>query len=143
MTPHQAQWLDALESGRYTKGHEYLKRTVNNCTYHCCLGVACEIFKEQLNIKETNADGYHKFGMFLTELPTPITTLLQLRSNTGVLVTKYCPNTDNGVYGVFATLTEINDETNLTLHDIARYIRDNYDNVFYTNTPAEKAGIHP
>jgi hypothetical protein len=89
-------------------------------------------------VETTNKD-YHKFGMFLTDLPCPITKLLQLRGNTGVLKAKYCPNTEKGVYGVFATLTEINDGTNLSLYDIAEYIRNNYDNVFYTNSTAEES----
>jgi hypothetical protein len=142
MTDAQEQWLSALSSGKYTKGKEYLKHEVNGCVYHCCLGVACEVFKDVCEVEETRAGDCSKFGMFLTDLPTPITRLLQLRSNTGALKTKYCPNTEKGVYGIFATLTEINDGTDLTLHDIAEYIRNNYDNVFYTNTPAEKEGVY-
>ena len=48
MTPQQLKWIEALESGDYPQGTGNLKK---DGTY-CCLGVACQIFKDELGIKE-------------------------------------------------------------------------------------------
>ena len=37
-------WVDALRSGDYHQGREYLKRTVYGEPLFCCLGVACDLF---------------------------------------------------------------------------------------------------
>jgi hypothetical protein len=36
------KWIEALRSGKYKQGREYLKKD----GFHCCLGVACEIYNE-------------------------------------------------------------------------------------------------
>jgi hypothetical protein len=43
------QWIAALRSGKYTQGKNYL----NADGSLCCLGVACEIFKDELNLNIT------------------------------------------------------------------------------------------
>ena len=43
---NQQKWIDALRSGKFKKGVGHL----NQDNYFCCLGVACEIFKDELNL---------------------------------------------------------------------------------------------
>lgn len=38
---NRIDWIEALESGDYTKGKMYLRDTDDN---YCCLGVACQLF---------------------------------------------------------------------------------------------------
>ena len=44
--PNQTLWLQALRSGLYAQGKHHL----NNPDGFCCLGVACEIFKDTLDL---------------------------------------------------------------------------------------------
>ncbi len=49
MNPERkALWLEALRSGEYTQGRNSLKREVGpDAARHCCLGVACEVYKRE------------------------------------------------------------------------------------------------
>jgi hypothetical protein len=49
MNPERkALWLEALRSGEYTQGKSQLKREVApDAANHCCLGVACELYKRE------------------------------------------------------------------------------------------------
>jgi hypothetical protein len=45
------QWVNALESGEYKQGRGRLTRIDERGNLsHCCLGVACEVFREQFNV---------------------------------------------------------------------------------------------
>jgi hypothetical protein len=50
--PNQQKWINALESGNFVQGQKFLKVIQDGKPQHCCLGVACEIFKEELNLEE-------------------------------------------------------------------------------------------
>ena len=41
MTENQTKWVEALRSGKYKQGRQYL----NQDGKYCCLGVACEVLK--------------------------------------------------------------------------------------------------
>lgn len=45
--PIQTQWIAALRSGSYAQGKTHL----SSPSGFCCLGVACEIFQQDLNLK--------------------------------------------------------------------------------------------
>ena len=45
--PNQTLWLQALRSGLYAQGMQHL----NSPDGFCCLGVACEIFKDALDLE--------------------------------------------------------------------------------------------
>lgn len=59
----KAKWLEALRSGEYKQGREYLRRG----NYYCCLGVLCDIAVKEGVISE-NRDGgrlsVSTFGVF-------------------------------------------------------------------------------
>lgn len=37
------KWLEALESGEYKQGKNYLRLSLNGEPEYCCLGVACDV----------------------------------------------------------------------------------------------------
>lgn len=41
-------WVNALRSGKYKQGYRFLKCGIVGETYHCCLGVACEIVGDEI-----------------------------------------------------------------------------------------------
>ena len=50
------KWVKALRSGKYKQGKGYLKQfTSKNKPRHCCLGVLCELYDQQMkkNHKKT------------------------------------------------------------------------------------------
>jgi len=45
------EWVAALRSGKYAQGESYLARRIGDeDARYCCLGVACEIFAERLDV---------------------------------------------------------------------------------------------
>ena len=61
------KWVKALRSGKYKQGDGCLKQTnlKKNKTYHCCLGVLCELYNEQMinNKKKKLNDDVDKYGL--------------------------------------------------------------------------------
>ena len=59
----KAKWVAALRSGEYTQ----TKESLNNCRGFCCLGVLCDISKQEtgFGIEETYAenDGAENLGL--------------------------------------------------------------------------------
>lgn len=49
------KWIKALRSKKYARGESYLKQSVNGKVKHCCLGVLCEIYNDDMksNKKKT------------------------------------------------------------------------------------------
>lgn len=48
MNPEIKQlWIDALRSDQYIQGNNYLKYDLEGTTYHCCLGVLCDVYQKQ------------------------------------------------------------------------------------------------
>jgi hypothetical protein len=43
----KAAWLEALRSGRYGQGHEYLRCADE----YCCLGVLCDIYATEMGVR--------------------------------------------------------------------------------------------
>lgn len=50
---HRKQWIDALRSGNYKQGTQYLHRRADNS--YCCLGVACALAGTKAEPKEVRA----------------------------------------------------------------------------------------
>lgn len=51
--PNQQKWVDALRSGEYEQGKEYLE----DDNKYCCLGIACSIAEENGIAVNKNIDG--------------------------------------------------------------------------------------
>lgn len=71
-TEKRLQWLTALRSGSYKQGKRFLHRG----DQFCCLGVACDLNKDILGVKDLGVhveyDGYHSI------LPPPLQQMLGL-----------------------------------------------------------------
>lgn len=62
LSPAVQQWIETLRSGKYEQGTNYLN--AEGKLY--CLGVACEIFKEELELVVTSKTDKDSFKEFKT-----------------------------------------------------------------------------
>lgn len=59
MTPEvKAKWLEALRSGEYEQGRQFLRTRDNE---FCCLGVLCDLAVKAGVIEEPTADGWGEY----------------------------------------------------------------------------------
>ena len=47
---NRKRWIEALRSGKYFQGVGFLHSIEMGAHYYCCLGVACEIFRNEFDI---------------------------------------------------------------------------------------------
>ena len=83
MNTQQARtlWIQALRSGKYKQGQLVLHNLSNDS--YCCLGVACALFAEQLNLTTTHTEYCVKYDRYSSYLPDAVAELLQLRDQYG------------------------------------------------------------
>lgn len=116
---NQRKWLDALRSGEYEQGYNYLQRDGK----FCCLGVACEVF-EVPKVGEASsravfiADGT-AFGTTST-VPVAVKRTLGLRDLRGTFMAG----------SPLSSLASMNDSTKFTFSEIADIIEANPSSVF-------------
>ena len=124
------KWAEALRSGDYTQGKNYLKRTVEGKTSHCCLGVLCEIYYEsnkEENIEESlmwigelsDKDSIHTFDGSTGALSKKVRNWAGIGSDIGYVKSDLLSK---------AYLTEMNDGE-YSFNDIADFIEKNIDNL--------------
>lgn len=71
--PRAAKWVAALRSGEYTQGGAGLRSWIGGMRYHCCLGVAGELFCDPNDVgAQTSLDA----GAFLVRKLEPVALLL-------------------------------------------------------------------
>ena len=70
------EWVEALRSGNYIQGIEYLKQKSDGEIYYCCLGVLCEIEKERFDLQEKEGDFAFEFNETDSVLPKKVSKLL-------------------------------------------------------------------
>lgn len=117
-TPEQLQWLDALESGKYQQGFFNL----NYDGKFSCLGVACDVFKDQLTVQVAgNITSYNGLGFVM---PYKIINLLKLNGYTGLI------NSTRDELIPESSLVKMNDFERRSFKEIAKYIRENPEKVF-------------
>jgi len=114
--PNQEKWLKTLESGIYVQGQSYLNDV--NTNRYCCLGVACEIFKGELNIHCHIVEEVDEKAMAYDKIthaaPTKVVNHLQLYTPYGGTTNKYKTK-----------LTNLNDIYKNSFKEIAAIIREN------------------
>ena len=107
-------WVDALRSGEYKQGKEVLHNIKNNT--FCCLGVACEVLMQHLDIKKTEGEyGGSPVSLYEYEevrerniLPASLRAFL-------------------GVHDTFhLRLFKMNDQYNKSFMEIADFIEETY-----------------
>lgn len=95
------KWIKALLSGKYKQGKGLLKQQDKNKVSHCCLGVLCELYNEDMrkNKKKTLPEeltyGTYSFdntryriGGQTEKLPKPVRRWAGFSSNLGDFVVK-------------------------------------------------------
>lgn len=98
------KWLQALRSGEYRKARYILKRHYSTQPRHCCLGVLCEVIKDEYppatNLIAPHATHGHgkatlsKMGMLdlgtreYCDIPHPVMTRLARMNDGGAPFTK-------------------------------------------------------
>lgn len=108
LLPCQRQWLDAMASGRYRKTKGQLSRDPR---YNCALGVAARELAGR-------SDWFNHDG----DLPADLSEQLQLFSESGVFRPGY--GVDTGTALPQRAVTDLNDDTNLSLVEIGKLFQD-------------------
>lgn len=119
--PNQEKWLQALESGNYAQGKEFLC----DAGKYCCLGVACEIFSEypkQVSKRRHKRKFLCEWNGHFATAPRGVVDALQLFSASG------SPNDP-----FMHSLTTLND-AGYSFSEIAQIVRG--DPSMYFNKPA-------
>ncbi len=127
----QEQWLQALESGKYTQCRETLCLVTGGVPAYCCLGVACELFKDKAGIefdsKINNGEVFWRLpgNEDASILPEEVVRLLNLIDAEGSF-----RDAVQGDTTMVRRLTNANDSHKWSFKQIAEYIRANPRNVF-------------
>lgn len=111
------EWVEALESGRYQQTTGTLAEYKRDGSIgYCCLGVACDVFEERLNLTRNMAGHRILFDNTVASLPFAVREFLGL------------PDTSVHWQGMGkpACLTQLNDVYNLTFEEIAAILRANF-----------------
>lgn len=110
------KWVEALRSGKYQQGTNYLKqRGESGVIRHCCLGVLCEIMppRPDVSIGEAQIEIESKFESGGEQIDAKSTTNL----STKLAV-------DLGLEEYDLELISLNDNRQASFAKIARYIED-------------------
>lgn len=105
--PLQLEWLEALESGKFEQGRDFLRSEDK----FCCLGVACELSGVKSILKDAAGVIKHEYLGERHYLPKEIVDKLKFRDNDG-----------SGNFG--SSIAQLNDEGK-TFKEIAAIIRAN------------------
>ncbi len=122
-TVAQSEWLKILESGKFRQGKELLHQVKNKRSSYCCLGVACKIFKDILNLNYTiQNEVERRYNDEEAGLPEVVYEHLNLHGNFGDLAKLDLPeDVANSVQGC-DSLADMNDQ-GWTHKEIATFIR--------------------
>ena len=107
--PLQLKWVEALESGDYLQGREYLCQVYQGEAHWCLLGVACDLYS-----KAKNDTGVVAFGNHWDTRAIPYSVKRKLKM------------TDKAPGG----LTYLNDFAGKTFMEIASIMRNNTSRFF-------------
>ncbi len=109
------RWLQALRSGRY----QQTTKDLCNLQGHCCLGVACEIFKRDLGLRKHKAPNgqdrwSYRYNNYHFDLPPDVQDSLGLSTRSG--------HFDQIVNIPYVNLSDINDCSGTDFRGIADFI---------------------
>lgn len=117
-TPFQRKWIAALTSGKFRQTKNQLTRRRS----HCCLGLACHILREPLDLKVSEAAitaGGTVYNGDMYRLPDKVKRALGMHAVCGGL--KGEADGDDGFSG--DCLAELNDDYGFKFTDIAKLLR--------------------
>ena len=124
-------WVNALRSGKYKQGRQYLKQGEGNTATHCCLGVLCELYhadrkrKKKKSIKITKDDKFTVFGGLRGVLCNEVKEWAGLSDSTGGF-TGSSIQTKNGYH---SSLASLNDDAGFDFKQIATVIEKLQDKI--------------
>lgn len=114
------KWVEALRSGKYSQGYYTLKDTENN---FCCLGVLCDITKDQLNLEWTLDTAWrYEIDGRRDVPPEKVLDLLGWDTNTEFIKASEIHKILSDWYGIeneMVSLIEMNDSYELSFTQIA------------------------
>lgn len=133
MNQNAKLWIETLRSGKFKQGRGHLKvRSEEAGMYdHCCLGVACELYKEATGDGEwrINDSNYPKFVTPgdpyppNTDLPDPVTEWLGLAHRNGRFY-------ENGDTSRPNFLSNVNDRPDSSFEEVADIIESEPEGLF-------------
>jgi len=122
------RWIEALRSGKYQQGRLSLRNISNQ---FCCLGVLCDIAKDELGLDWILKEEWSKYQIEdnnCTVLPSNLKELVGIGGHLGITVdaTKLSPE-----YGIpsntkYTTLVELNDYWRLSFNQIADILEQQF-----------------
>lgn len=129
MNEYAKKWVEALKSGEYKQIRDFLHTKEG----YCCLGVACEIFKDVCNLnKEENSYGIWSYNGNDCFLPKEVVNLLELNNEEGRFRESLkMKRSNNHRYYTVYSLSEMNDD-GFSFNEIAKFIEENEDQLFVT-----------
>lgn len=88
MTREEARnkWIEELRSGKYQQAKSCLHRIYSTMSYpigYCCLGVACDLFADELKLKRSSTVFQEMFDGCQSTLPAAVVKFLGLVGNAG------------------------------------------------------------
>lgn len=133
------KWLAALRSGKYRQGYGHLRKNDR----FCCLGVACDIFQDHLDVRAYNYDtipylykprkkGNGAFSSVV--LPENIKNMLKLHTNDGKVLNNLRLSNGDEV----DSLADLNDSGHASFNQIADFIEENWNAIFTITKEPQK-----
>jgi hypothetical protein len=105
------KWVKALRSGKYKQGRDLLKQLDSkNQPRHCCLGVLCELYNEEMkkNHKKSLVIEKTSNGFWVNSgLPTVVMNWSGVRDSTGFIENDLCLTNLNDSGKGFKTIANI------------------------------------
>ena len=114
------KWVKALRSGDYKRGRRALHMVTGNASQFCCLGVACELYRQEVGGEWVPDDPHRqvfKVGLFDADtqlLPPPVRDWLGIKTTDG----DFSPTGG----GASRSLTQLNDSYDFDFCKIADVI---------------------
>jgi hypothetical protein len=134
MNDNAKKWVAALRSGKYQQTTKVLKRKNKFGESYCCLGVACELYQEEvgdLYIEASYESEIVKFDEVYQKLPCKVKEWLGLTGAEGQFSDP--AETDNPYIGIkYRALSGLNDGGE-SFHAIADVIESEPEGLFIVN----------
>ena len=123
------KWAKVLRSGKYKQGRGLLKQNGESGIEHCCLGVLCELYDEEMRKKHKRTLTKSAFGPdyntftfdnYDDVLPPIVQKWSEMKSDIGEYDSK-----TNGPYIRTLSLADLNDDEERSFKYIANVIEKN------------------
>jgi hypothetical protein len=122
MNDYAKRWVAELRSGKYKQCKSYLATEVTKGEpRYCCLGVACEILKDELDLAVEEQQNCKSYDKTWTSLPNKVMDALDIRNSMGGFIDEN---------GSKRCLVNLNDYEGNTFAEIADVIESEPEGLF-------------